>query len=88
MLPLTRSLSRNFPKTSLAVLGSSVILSVLGLLAVGLYDLTCWYPTASETARGYFLRRWAFSTITQTDVPILEMFVVGIAGIWIKRFQR
>jgi hypothetical protein len=64
------------------------VFSVLGLLAVGLHDLIFWYPTASDAARGYFMRRWAFSAITQTDLPMLQLFAMGIAGIGIKRLQQ
>ena len=88
VLPLTRRFGQQFPKTSWAALNSFVVLGVLGLLAVGLHDLIFWYPTASDAARGYFMRRWAFSTITQTDLPMLELFAVGIAGIGIRRFQQ
>lgn len=88
VLPLTRSFGRQFPRASLGLLSSFVVLSVFGLLAVGLHDLMFWYPAASEAARGYFMRRWAFSAITQTDLPMLELFAVGIAGIGIKRFQQ
>jgi len=88
VLPLTLSFGQRFPKTSAAVVSSFAVLGVLGLLAVGLHDLIFWYPAASEAARGYFMRRWAFSTITQTDVPMLELLAVGIAGIGIKRFQQ
>jgi len=88
VLPLTRSFGQQFPWTSRAVLSSFIVLSVFGVLAVGLNDLIFWYPVASEAARGYFMRRWAFSMITQTDVPMLELFAVGIAGIGIKRFQQ
>ncbi len=49
----------------------------LGVLGLGAYQFFTWLPSVSEFAKPYFLNRWAFVVITLTDVPVLELTLLG-----------
>ena len=59
-----------------------------GVFAIGLHEFFTWYPNATDLARSYFLRRWAFAVITLTDFPTIPLFLYGLAGFGWQAYRR
>ncbi len=60
---------------------SIMMIGMLGVLGVGLYESMTWLPAVDDSLQHYFVRRWAFSVITLTDVPMLQ--TIGLGGMFI-----
>lgn len=76
-----------FPKLTVWSPWLLISAGVAGVMAVGAWEYWVWYPEASETARRYFLHRWMFSVIILTDLPVLELPLVGIATWLIQKLR-
>ena len=79
LIPFARRVASTRPKQVrfsgyvIAIVGS------IGVLAVGAHEYLTWLPQASEFARGFFWQRWAFAVAIMTDVPLVQLVLLGIS---------
>ena len=58
-----------------------VALATATIVGVVMREAATWLPAASDYQRPYFIQRCLFAVVTWTDLPILQMGVLG--AIWL-----
>ncbi len=60
-------------------LGWSLVgVSIVGILAIVIFQRFTWWAEASEWQQQFFWHRCGFSVITATDIPLIQLFLCGL----------
>ena len=82
LLPPTVMLLRRGPARTVHAVGLvSTSIGIATLSVIAIWEWTHWYAIASDWQRGYLVQRYLFSIVTLVDVPVIEITLLGLAGL-------
>lgn len=71
--------------------GIAFLTGALGIVVMAVSDWLFWIPAVDEHLHQYYLRRVGFSVANTSDLPLVQLLVVGgvmlVARIWGRRFR-
>jgi hypothetical protein len=79
--PTVMLLRRGSARTVRAVGLVSTSVGIATLSVIAIWEWTHWYAIASDWQRGYLVHRYLFSIVTLVDVPVIEITLLGVAGL-------
>lgn len=79
LLPAGIWLRFSLPNGYRSVIGwSALAISVLGIVGLVCYEWITWWNVAKEFQREYFRERVMFSIATRIELPLIQLFFVGL----------
>lgn len=71
---------RRLDPRALSKLGATLMLAgAAGLIGVAVWECVHWLPQVTDWQRKYLVQRYLFSVATWIDVPIVPIFLAGVA---------
>jgi hypothetical protein len=88
LLPVVVWAVRMWPPLLLRVVGyGATALGLTGLAILIGYELLTWYPFVTPEQQEYFPRRILYVLVTNTDLPVVQVFLAGIV-LWFAAWRR
>lgn len=69
------------PRARWRVSGAAALVGLLMMLGVVVHERLVWLPKVEATTAGYFWQRCGFVMATSVDLPMVQLFLLGLAGL-------